>query len=73
MHGNRVEKAQSNKAFVILKLDSKHCDSTEKCQVHLNLMLEQLSKMHLDKSERKMITFTKSKICSCNALNYFSV
>lgn len=73
MYSNRVANAQLNKAFVIFKLDSKRGDSTRKCQVHLSLMLEQLSKLHLDKSERKMIAFTKSKICSCTALNYFSV
>lgn len=51
MHNNRVANAQLNKAFVIFNLDSKHSDSTRKCQMHLNLILEQLSKMHLDKSE----------------------
>lgn len=62
-----------SKAFVILKLNSRHRYSSRKCQMHLNLTLEQLSNMCLDKSERKMIAFIKSKIRSCTALNYFSV
>lgn len=45
MHGNRVANVQLNKTFVILELGFKHSDSTRKCQVHLNLILEQLSKM----------------------------
>lgn len=59
MH-NKVANAQLDKAFVIFKLDSKQSGSTWKCQVHLHLVLEQLSKMYVLQSERVMMSFTKA-------------